>query len=197
MNFNEFADYAPFRRLREKMRAEQSGEFELFDVENHLTRKEKDSLVCGGLLVQRSQLRVLRDSTLAYKNSRVLQVLAVDAAHADLDLQYHFSDCQNGDRLNGIDHNDQVLLFTCLSVVRGRVSDDGRRSGAWRREAFTREVMVCKRCVQKINFESLAGQRNKRRQFRQAGNLFCVDSYFKRFRKYPLSDDELGDEFLF
>ncbi|AHK17376.1 MAG: hypothetical protein VB954_03960 [Thalassolituus sp.] len=67
-NFTEDND---FNQLKKMMGAAESGDFTDFDPEHQLTYGERETLKNDGMKVSGQQLRILRDKTLALKNSRV------------------------------------------------------------------------------------------------------------------------------
>ena len=195
MRFADFLEYEPFLQLREKMCAERLGSFELFDCENHLTSKEKTLLGTDGLIAPIKKVRVLKDSTLAYKNSRVLMVGAGKKNEVGLGYKYHFSDCQDFVGFGAIGGKPEALLFTSLSAFGSKNWDVKNQyfGGDAKAESF-----VCQDCLHKGSFFCNEELRSGRRRFReQKETRFSLELYFKRFHQYPLSAEDFGDEFLF
>jgi len=195
MRLIDFLEYEPFLRLREKMCAERLGSFELFDCENHLTSKEKTLLGSDGLIVPIKKVRVLKDSTLAYKNSRVLMVGAGKKNEVNFGSKYHFSDCQDFVDFCAVGYKSEALLFTSLSVFGSKNCDVKNQyfGGDAKVESF-----VCQGCLQKGLFFCGEELRRGRRRFREQKEAqFSLELYFKRFHQYPLSAEDFSDEFLF
>lgn len=71
MRIKEFKDFEPFNKLREKMGAESLGKFELFDPQRQITYSERELLEEGAFEVESSRLRILKDKTIAFKNTRL------------------------------------------------------------------------------------------------------------------------------
>jgi hypothetical protein len=71
MQINDFYDFEPFNTLRKKMGAEVLGSFELFDPEKKITFSERELLEIGGFDVPSNRLRILKDKTFAFKNTRL------------------------------------------------------------------------------------------------------------------------------
>ncbi|MGK0405980.1 MAG: hypothetical protein ACJAR6_001360 [Oleispira sp.] len=71
MQINDFDDFEPFNTLRKKMGAEVLGSFELFDPEKKITFSERELLEIGGFDVPSNRLRILKDKTFAFKNTRL------------------------------------------------------------------------------------------------------------------------------
>ena len=68
--YDFFAD-PDLNRLRQQMEADELGDFHLFDPHKQLTYQEREALELGQLSIHSNDLRVLKDKTLAFKNSRV------------------------------------------------------------------------------------------------------------------------------
>lgn len=71
MRIKPFDDFKPFNQLRKKMGANELGSFELFDPEKQITYSERELLEIGGFEVPSNRLRVLKDKTIAFKNTRL------------------------------------------------------------------------------------------------------------------------------
>lgn len=71
MQLPDFLEDSSLNALREKMGATKLGTFELFDPNKQLTYSERETLADTGLAIFSQELRVLKDKTLALKNSRV------------------------------------------------------------------------------------------------------------------------------
>ena len=72
MNLIDFTEFEPFNSLRERIGTDKLGYFELFDPSIHLTGAERSQLDSPGVLQAVDAIKVLPDSTLAFKNSRAL-----------------------------------------------------------------------------------------------------------------------------
>lgn len=72
IELQDFTEFEPFNRLREKMQATELGFFEIFNPLYHLTGNERSDLERLGVTLPRQQLMHLLDFTLVYKNSRVI-----------------------------------------------------------------------------------------------------------------------------
>lgn len=71
MRIKPFDDFEPFNKLRKKMGTENLGSFELFDPQRQITYSERESLEEGVFKVESSRLRILKDKTIAFKNTRL------------------------------------------------------------------------------------------------------------------------------
>jgi hypothetical protein len=71
MQIKDFNDFEPFNKLRNEMGAEKLGSFELFDPEKQITYSERELLELGSFNVPSNRLRILKDKTFGFKNTRL------------------------------------------------------------------------------------------------------------------------------
>tara|TARA_B110000008_G_scaffold108375_1_gene111383 strand:- start:8305 stop:8778 length:474 start_codon:yes stop_codon:yes gene_type:complete len=71
MLIKKFDDFEPFNQLRKKMGAEKLGCFELFDPQRQITYSERESLELGNFKIESARLKILKDKTIAFKNTRL------------------------------------------------------------------------------------------------------------------------------
>jgi hypothetical protein len=71
MQIKDFDDFEPFNKLRKEMGAEKLGSFELFDPEKQITYSERELLELGNFNVPSNRLRILKDKTFGFKNTRL------------------------------------------------------------------------------------------------------------------------------
>lgn len=71
MRIKDFEDFEPFNQLRKEMGAEKLGSFELFDPEKQITYSERELLELGSFNVPSNRLRILKDKTFGFKNTRL------------------------------------------------------------------------------------------------------------------------------
>lgn len=71
MKIKSFDDFEPFNALRKKMGTEALGSFELFDLQYQITYSERELLDLGTFIIESARLRVLKDKTIAFKNTRL------------------------------------------------------------------------------------------------------------------------------
>lgn len=100
MRLVNFLEDEGFNELRRKMGAEQLGTFELFDPSRQLSYEEREALEEQGMAVSGHDLRVLKDKTLAFKNSRVWLK----------QQDYHLAQCHTVQQARL--HQGEVLLGT-------------------------------------------------------------------------------------
>lgn len=98
MQLYDFLSDPAFNELRHKMGTDQLGQFELFDPAKQLTYSEREALAEQGLEIPANELRILKDKTLALKNSRVW------LKHDD----YHLAYCPQVQQLR---HRSQLALL--------------------------------------------------------------------------------------
>lgn len=126
-----------FNQLREQMGTDQLGDFRLFDPQKMLNYSERESLDRAELRLPASELRVLKDKTLAYKNSRVW---------VEHDDTFHLAYCE---QMQGVRHRQKTVrcgseqppdeldvCLQCLSLLHYQ-GVDARRI---RRNEFTEQV---------------------------------------------------------
>lgn len=78
MKLKSFENFAAINQLREKMGAEKIGVFELFDPKRQVTFNEKALLVVGQLNITTLQIKILKDKTVAFKDTRIWLTWAGD-----------------------------------------------------------------------------------------------------------------------
>ena len=71
MRIDSFEDFEAFNKLREKMGATELGSFELFDPQKQITYSERELLEAGSFNVPSNRLRILKDKTFGFKNTRL------------------------------------------------------------------------------------------------------------------------------
>ena len=126
MKLPDFLEDHDLNNLRKRMGADKPGEFELFDPQKQLTYSEREALETGEFEVNAGELRVLKDKTLAYKNSRLW------LSH---DNKYHLAYCQEVQQLRHRQHNvhcgteankEDDLCLECLALLKYHGVDNRR-----------------------------------------------------------------------
>ncbi|MAS24455.1 MAG: hypothetical protein CMI08_11240 [Oceanospirillaceae bacterium] len=139
MKLPDFLDDEGFNQLREKMGTESLGEFVLFDPEKQLTYSEREALEGGLVDISSHLLRILKDKTLAYKNTRIW---------LQQDDDIHLAYCKTVQALRhrekdvqistgNFDHKHKAVCLECLSVLQYQ-GVDARRM---RRAEFSDQVV--------------------------------------------------------
>lgn len=163
MKLPDFRDFAPFNCLRQRMGGAALGQFELFDPARQLSRAELEALAGAGMKVAAPQLQVLADTTLAFKNARVL---VADAASL-----YHLAACTAlRQQLPA-----PVTLQVCTPFT-----------GAL--PALLHGSVVCPACLAHLHIQGAGHGRQQRRQQLQAEvqRQFALADWCRRYPPYPL-----------
>jgi hypothetical protein len=120
MQIKDFDDFEPFNTLRKKMGAETLGSFELFDPEKQITFSERELLELGNFNVPSNRLRILKDKTFAFKNTRLW------LSWPDHE-SYHLAACdlvqkrrhKKADFIAGLHQpTDQIVCLDCLQLLK-------------------------------------------------------------------------------
>ncbi len=158
MKLPDFLQDPELNRLRQQMGADKPGEFELFDPEKQLTWSEREGLMAGDLPVATHYLRVLKDKTLAYKNSRVW-------LHDGQD--YHVAYCQ---RVQSLRHRETEVLAG--TGVFSAAKDQG----------------VCLECLSVLLYQGVDARRLRRAEFsEQIREHFSLQEFWQEYPFYPIT----------
>jgi hypothetical protein len=120
MQIKGFDDFEPFNTLRKKMGAEILGSFELFDPEKQITFSERELLELGCFDVPSNRLRILKDKTFAFKNTRLWLSWSEHEG-------YHLAGCdlvqkrrrKKADFIAGLHQpTDQIVCLDCLQLLK-------------------------------------------------------------------------------
>lgn len=126
MELFDFLTDTEMNRLRQQMGANTHGHFELFDVSRQLTYDERQRLEQGDYTLSAGNLKVLRDKTLAYKNSRVWVVA---------EQQCHLAQCSHIQAVRHQPHKELVVgtgplpcavCVSCLVLLKYQGMDERR-----------------------------------------------------------------------
>ena len=71
MKLFDFREDAAFNQLKQRMGAAEAGHFVSFDPEHQLTFGEREALAAASVDISAGAVRILKDRTIALKNSRV------------------------------------------------------------------------------------------------------------------------------
>ena len=160
MDLPDFLEFEPFNELRERMGTDKLGYFEVFDPHRHLTGEDRAALRTRGIRVVRSQLMILGDHTLSFKNSRIGLVVA---GHL------HVTRCKH---IMALD--DGVAI-----------SDDE----AWQALSAQHDepIEVCGECLHQLRFAGLdLDKERKQHHNRKVIREFKLARYFAEHPDYPL-----------
>lgn len=100
MQLIDFTEDSQLNALRQQMGTSQLGHFELFDPQKQLSYNERETLSSEGLQLMSHEVRVLKDKTLAFKNSRIWL----------LQHNYHLANCPSVQQLRL--HSRETLIGT-------------------------------------------------------------------------------------
>lgn len=179
MQLPDFLRFKPFNQLRQRMGAERLGHFEFFDPNQHLTADERKALA-SGYTVTASNLTVLEDQTIAYKNSRVIWCENESVDNAAMDQiatsvsasHYHVASCEYFYRAQGSRSN--VQISTDAPHLKGR----GLNSTSLR---------ICEDCLQTLRFQGFDGVKNRHRQYSQRVlDEFTLELFYSLYPCYPI-----------
>lgn len=158
MKLPDFLQDDGLNRLRQKMKAEQFGEFELFDAERQLTSAELELLETGEISINSAVLRVLKDKTLAYKNSRIW-------LHDN--GFYHLAYCQ---RVQALRHRADTL-----TVGTGDIPFNKNGPG------------ICLECLSVLQYQGVDARRMRRSEFaEQISEHFSLVDFKQEYPFYPV-----------
>lgn len=144
-------------RLRECMRAEELGHFELFDPARQLTYAEREALDSGMLSIGAQTLRILKDKTLAFKNTRIWLCHEQD---------YHLAYCQKVQSLRH--HQDRLQIGT----------------GAF---PSNRNEGVCLECLAVLQYQGVDARRLRRAEFSEPiREQFSLEAFKQDYPFYPI-----------
>ncbi len=158
MQLIDFLQSTELNRLRTQMDAQELGHFELFDANRQLTLSERESLAQTGLAISAQDLKVLKDKTLAFKNSRVW---LKSSSH------YHLAYCQDAQELR---HHSSTL-------------DVGTAKWPERKEAS-----VCLACLALLQYQGVDSRRLRRPEYcEQVSKEFSLQEFGRHYPFYPVS----------
>lgn len=153
MKLPDFTKFEPLNHLRNQMGATELGTFKPSYSPDKLTLEELNRLARSGIDIPLDELRVLKDGTLAYKDSRVLlyirDVYLYKGGEETLP-KFHVSDCRTLQ-----DMRDKKRFERYVVAIR----DDGSfelniaQKGADRLLPAMRRLNVCQNCLAKLRFD--------------------------------------------
>ena len=129
MHIKPFDDFEPFNQLRKKMGTQKLGSFELFDPQRQITYSEREALGLGQFTIESSRLRVLKDKTIAFKNTRLWLSWPEHTS-------YHLAACdliqkrrhKKSDFIAGLNQpSESAVCLECLQLLKYQ-GFDARRS---------------------------------------------------------------------
>lgn len=157
MKITDFFQHEGFNRLRERMQTDEFGHFELFDPERQLTYAEREALDNGMLTAEGQALRILKDKTLAFKNTRIWIFYEQD---------YHLAYCQ---KVQSLRHHQKILQIG---------------SGAL---SAKKNEGVCLECLSVLQYQGVDARRLRRAEFsEQIREQFSLEQFKQEYPFYPI-----------
>ncbi len=157
MKLPDFLQDTGLNRLRRSMGTDQYGEFELFDPEKQLTYAEREALEETGLTIHSASLRVLKDKTLAFKNTRIWLRDGDD---------YHLAYCQR------------------VQSLRHKTDDLSAGTGAM---SAHKDHGACLECLAVLQYQGIDSRRLRRAEFsEQIREQFSLAEFQQQYPFYPI-----------
>ena len=186
MNLIDFTEFEPFNCLRERIGTDKLGYFELFDPAFHLTGAERSQLDSPGVLQAVDAIKVLPDSTLALKNSRVLAYIPNESWYRQRREcpSYRLAWCAELESIRQEHLNEELVLTTRLSGDYELMKLRGEGELTLVNHGF----VVCKQCLHKLRYKDFDLYRNRKRGYSQKVlSDFRLQEFYKIYQQYPLS----------
>lgn len=120
MKIKGFEDFEPFIQLRKTMGAEKLGSFELFDPQRQITYSERELLEQGTFNIESGRLKILKDKTIAFKNTRLWLNWSDEEC-------FHLAACEHvqkrrhlkADFMAGLNQpNNKTVCLECLQLLK-------------------------------------------------------------------------------
>lgn len=160
MQLIDFLTHDGLVSLREKMGAQELGHFELFDANKQLTLSEREALASTGMVIPAQELRVLKDKTLAFKNSRTW---------LSFEQKYHLAYCQQAQLLR---HRQVQLRIGTASWDKPKGKDSG----------------VCLECLALLQYQGFDSRRLRRAEYaEQINEGFSLAEFGQQYPFYPIA----------
>jgi len=182
MKLPDFEFFEPFNKLRQIMKANSLGSFSLNFKGQGLTKAELDILVSKGIDVDFEEINVLKDGTLAYKDSRVLVYIrdipeyVRQYGNEEISLpKFHLAWCSTLDSMKKKNKFGKYVVST---------KNDGKfeicRIGNIEKKHSLENLTVCRNCLKSISFEGYDKVSQKNRD-----NIVNNFTIIKFFENYP------------
>lgn len=185
MQLPDFMVFEPFRHLVKKMDAENFGSQVHFDPAIHLTWGERCQLADQGIRLEPGVVRVLNDSTLAYKNSRI--VLYSLQPESDGHWYYHIGNCH---KVSAWLEPEKLPLPGSSSGYLRKLACTGVNTPA----ADTNHYAACRHCLQVLNYHGFSGTGSRRQNsLIQIQQSFSLSMFFNKYTVYPVAQEADSD----
>lgn len=218
MQLPDYALFPAFIDLRHKMEANKDGVFEIFDAVKHLTGEERSYLETG-IWLDISQVKNLKDATLAYKNSRIMLYTPSTPKN------YHLAECEFLGKLRAsasqvftsknqqnkqLDINDflstihvdehiktRVFVFTNLSET----SPNPKKISSLKETKNEKSVShflteesklnICNQCLQRLHYKGFDIYQNRKFAYsEELAKKFTKAEFFQEYKIYPLTSKD-------
>ena len=156
MKLKPLDQFPGLTELRGAMGADQLGTFDLFDPRVHITYQERDDLTQGVMSLPTEQLRVLKDRTLAFKNTRLW--LSWEGENL-----FHLATCEQV----------QKQRLHKQTFVVGNITPPSSKK-------------VCLHCLQLLKFDGLDARRGRRLDSDQLQEAFSLQAFKTQYPFYPI-----------
>jgi hypothetical protein len=196
MTLPDFIKFEPFNRLRRSMNAPLLENFSPGYAISHLTYDDLDRALerIEGVAVEDiSDVEVLPDETLAYKNRRVLLYIRDKRVFPGNNAQqnfpkFHVANCST---LQQMRQNGRFGRYVISRRTDGKFKMNF--ISTFDREELICELKVCKLCLVNLKFKGYA--QGSRRRDKEIYNTFSLDEYFATYLKnyitsLPLHTDD-------
>lgn len=177
MKLIDFLKFDVFNRLRSQMDANLVDTFHV-GVSSVLTIADLEEMATSGKDIDSSELRVLEDGTLAYKDSRVLLHIRDVGLYRNRDPEdslprFHVADCKT---LHEMKRNKRFDRYVVSIRTDGKFDLNFIRNNREKREL--RELQVCMNCLDHLAYKGCdegVGYHEKRK----VRDEFSIDEYFE------------------
>lgn len=183
MKLPDFYNFEPLNAIKSRMGIARNkyGDLKVKVKAGRLTELELEQLISpGGLEVSFDQITILKDGTLAYKNSRVLLYIRDVAVYPGktAEPRFHVSNCRTLQRMQQGGRFDRYVISTRTD---GRFSLNFIEYGKKKSQLY--DLCVCQNCLEKLGFDgfSVALPTTRKKEFVRS---FKLERFFE---KYPLS----------
>jgi hypothetical protein len=182
MSLPEFLEFEPLNRLRRLMNASLPTEFSSGYVINHLTHDDLDRAledIEGVTVDDISDVHVLPDGTLAYRDRRVLLYIRDKRAFREHDPReklpkFHVANCK---MLEEMRENGRFERYVISTRTNGRFKMNFIYEFGTRGEIH--ELNVCKLCLAQLQYKGYRDHRNDKRIY----DTFALHEYFAAYPK--------------
>jgi hypothetical protein len=173
----DFTDDAGLIALRRSMRAVAPGSFSPSYQPDRLTLAELEQLATDGKDVSIDDVVVLEDSTLSYKDSRVLVYIRDVADHRD-DPRFHVADCTTLQWMRQINRSGRYVVATRADghFLVNRIDKHNK--------IYSREIplKICQNCLNILAFDDFSFSLPQRDRTRIVSR-FTIPRFFEKYPK--------------